>query len=83
MPRGPRRSLAGSAEDAAKASATGTKYPSEGPRSRGFRIGQVGSALIDDLDGGEADETVAFAVDGRSYEVDLSAKSAAKLREAP
>lgn len=36
--------------------------------------------LIDDLDGGKADETVAFAFDGVSYEIDLSAKHAAKLR---
>ncbi|TMR20990.1 Lsr2 dimerization domain-containing protein, partial [Actinomadura geliboluensis] len=28
--------------------------------------------LVDDLDGGEADETVAFSIDGASYEIDLS-----------
>jgi hypothetical protein len=38
--------------------------------------------LIDDLDGGEAAETVAFALDGYTYEIDLSAKNAAKLRNA-
>lgn len=38
--------------------------------------------LIDDLDGGEAAETIAFALDGYSYEIDLSAKNAAKLRNA-
>lgn len=37
--------------------------------------------LIDDLDGGEADEQVQFSVDGRSYEIDLSTKNAGKLRE--
>jgi hypothetical protein len=37
--------------------------------------------LIDDLDGGEAEETVQFAVDGSAYEIDLSGKNAAKLRE--
>lgn len=38
--------------------------------------------LTDDLDGGEADETVMFALDGKSYEIDLSDKNAAKLRKA-
>ena len=38
--------------------------------------------LTDDLDGGDADETVHFALDGRSYEIDLSATNAAKLRGA-
>ncbi|MBW0106524.1 Lsr2 family protein [Pseudonocardia sp. KRD291] len=37
--------------------------------------------LVDDLDGGEADEQVQFSVDGRSYEIDLSSKNAEKLRE--
>lgn len=38
--------------------------------------------MIDDLDGGPADETVAFDFDGVSYEIDLSDKNAAKLRKA-
>jgi hypothetical protein len=38
--------------------------------------------LIDDLDGGEAHETVKFALDGHSYEIDLSNKNASKLRNA-
>ena len=38
--------------------------------------------LIDDLDGTEASETVAFAIDGANYEIDLSAKNASKLRDA-
>ena len=33
--------------------------------------------LIDDIDGGDADETVTFALDGVSYEIDLTAKHAA------
>ncbi|GGN52503.1 Lsr2 family protein [Streptomyces kronopolitis] len=37
--------------------------------------------LVDDLNGGEADETVTFALDGKSYEIDLSDSNAAKLRE--
>jgi hypothetical protein len=38
--------------------------------------------LIDDLDGGEAAETVSFALDGTSYDIDLSANNASKLRDA-
>jgi hypothetical protein len=36
--------------------------------------------LIDDIDGGDADETVKFAVDGVQYEIDLSKKNAAKMQ---
>lgn len=38
--------------------------------------------LVDDLDGGEAEETVSFALDGTSYEIDLSKKNAKALRDA-
>ena len=38
--------------------------------------------LVDDLDGSEATEQVLFAVDGTSYEIDLSAQNSAKFREA-
>ena len=38
--------------------------------------------LTDDLDGGDADETVQFALDGKSYEIDLSATNAASFRQA-
>jgi nucleoid-associated protein Lsr2 len=38
--------------------------------------------LTDDLDGGDADETVRFGLDGTSYEIDLSATNAATLRDA-
>lgn len=38
--------------------------------------------LIDDIDGGSADETVEFALDGTTYEVDLSTSNAASLRDA-
>ena len=37
--------------------------------------------LEDDLDGGKADETVKFGLDGSLYEIDLSKENAAKLRE--
>ena len=36
--------------------------------------------LEDDYDGGEADETVSFALDGAEYEIDLSSENAEKLR---
>ncbi len=36
--------------------------------------------LEDDLDGGPADETVRFGVDGSEYEIDLSKKNAAAFR---
>lgn len=38
--------------------------------------------LIDDIDGGSADETVEFGLDGVTYEIDLSDKNAAKFRQA-
>jgi len=38
--------------------------------------------LTDDIDGGEADETVTFALDGVTYEIDLNAENAARLRDA-
>lgn len=41
---------------------------------------QIIHKLIDDLDGGDADETVRFALDGVHYEIDLSKKNAAKVR---
>ena len=36
--------------------------------------------LEDDLDGGRADETVRFGLDGSEYEIDLSRKNAAAFR---
>ena len=38
--------------------------------------------LEDDLDGGPADETVRFGLDGGQYEIDLSNANAARLRDA-
>ncbi|OIV38673.1 hypothetical protein BIV57_04605 [Mangrovactinospora gilvigrisea] len=43
---------------------------------------RVAITLIDDLDGGQAAETVQFSVDGRSYEIDLSSGHADELRTA-
>ena len=41
---------------------------------------QIITKLTDDLDGSDADESVTFGLDGIQYEIDLSAKNAAKLR---
>jgi hypothetical protein len=50
---------------------------------RRFDVAQkVQVILTDDLDGGEADESVQFAIDGVSYEIDLSAANAEALRDA-
>jgi hypothetical protein len=43
---------------------------------------QTTVTLVDDLDGSQADEQVEFAVDGKSYEIDLSSANSARLREA-
>lgn len=43
---------------------------------------KVTVSLVDDLDGGQADETVEFALDGVSYQIDLSNENATELREA-
>ncbi|MCF6523678.1 Lsr2 family protein [Streptomyces sp. JJ36] len=37
--------------------------------------------LVDDLEGGEAEETVTFALDGKTYEIDLNSSNAQKLRD--
>ncbi|MEV0434733.1 MULTISPECIES: histone-like nucleoid-structuring protein Lsr2 [Nocardia] len=43
---------------------------------------KVTVSLIDDVDGESiADETIEFAIDGVSYEIDLSEANAARLRE--
>ncbi|WP_067779983.1 histone-like nucleoid-structuring protein Lsr2 [Actinomyces vulturis] len=41
---------------------------------------KIQTILVDDLDHGEAHETVTFALDGVSYEIDLSDEHAAELR---
>lgn len=37
--------------------------------------------LTDDLDGGKAEETISFRLDGTAYEIDLSKANADKFRE--
>jgi hypothetical protein len=43
---------------------------------------EVIEKLIDDLDGSEATETVAFGLDGATYEIDLTKRNAAAMRKA-
>lgn len=43
---------------------------------------QVITLLTDDLDGGAADRTVEFGIDGATYTIDLSEKNVGKLRKA-
>ena len=42
---------------------------------------KVTIALEDDLDGGPADETVRFGLDGTEYQIDLNKKNARALRK--
>lgn len=43
---------------------------------------QVITLLTDDLDGGDADRTVEFGLDGVNYTIDLSEKNIGKFRKA-
>jgi Lsr2 len=44
-------------------------------------VRQVVVTLVDDLDGGSGAETVRFALDGHDYEIDLTERNAARLRD--
>jgi Lsr2 len=41
---------------------------------------KIQTLFIDDIDGGAAEGTVRFGLDGTEYEIDLNAKHAAQLR---
>ena len=43
---------------------------------------KIQTLFIDDIDGGEAEGTVRFALDGAEYEIDLSSKHSEDLRSA-
>ena len=43
---------------------------------------KVQTLFIDDIDGGEAEGTVRFALDGTEYEIDLNAEHTEELRSA-
>jgi hypothetical protein len=49
---------------------------------KGLLVAQrVHIVLEDDIDGGSAEQTVTFGLDGTTYEIDLSQSNAAKLRD--
>jgi hypothetical protein len=56
-----------------------TRRRTSGGKNMAQRVQVV---LEDDIDGGEAHETISFSLDGVSYEIDLSEDNAAKLRDA-
>ena|SRR6478735_9110998 len=43
---------------------------------------KVNIVLVDDIDQSDAEETVAFGLDGKDYAIDLNAKNARGLRDA-
>lgn len=43
---------------------------------------KVEVVLVDDIDGGQPAQTRTFALDGKSYEIDLTEQNAARLRDA-
>ncbi|MGJ3508964.1 histone-like nucleoid-structuring protein Lsr2 [Enemella sp. A6] len=45
-------------------------------------VKRIHVSLEDDIDGSVAEETITFALDNTTYEIDLSADNAAKLRDA-
>jgi hypothetical protein len=64
-------------------SPSGASHPSadDARRHHGVVAQTTRILLTDDLDGSEAAETVTFAVDGVTYEIDLSGEHATQLRE--
>ena len=54
--------------------------PGSGRPNQGVK--QVVTLLTDDIDGGKADRTVGFALDGVDYAIDLSDSNIGKLRKA-
>jgi hypothetical protein len=50
------------------------------PRKAVIVAQKIQTLFIDDIDGGEAEGTVRFALDGAEYEIDLSAKHSEELR---
>lgn len=52
-------------------------------RKGGFQVAQkITTLFIDDIDGGAAEGTVRFALDGTEYEIDLNAEHSEELRSA-
>src|SRR4051812_31299109 len=59
-----------------------TARPSRVSGSEETMAKQVITVLTDDIDGGDADRTIEFGLDGVNYTIDLSEKNAGKLRKA-
>ncbi len=59
-----------------------TPLSSRATREKHSMAQKVSVQLIDDLDGSEAVETIIFALNGQSYEIDLGEKNAGKFRKA-
>ncbi|MGH3264721.1 MAG: histone-like nucleoid-structuring protein Lsr2, partial [Trebonia sp.] len=52
-------------------------------RKGGFQVAQkITTLFIDDIDGGQAQGTVRFALDGTEYEIDLNEEHSEELRSA-
>jgi hypothetical protein len=52
-------------------------------RKGGFQVAQkITTLFIDDIDGGQAEGTVRFALDGTEYEIDLNEAHSEELRSA-
>jgi hypothetical protein len=67
----------------------GVISPARGRRAVGVRLTRSVATksvtiteFIDDIDGGKADRTITFAVDGITYEIDLSKRNAAGFEKA-
>jgi hypothetical protein len=43
---------------------------------------KIQTLFVDDIDGGEAEGTIRFGLDGSDYEIDLSTKHSSELRSA-
>ena len=85
--RGCRRTPSASAAwDAAQRAFVATRRPCarpEDPEKGAKHVAQRTRVLLeDDIDGGEAVETIQFGLDGAVYEIDLSERNAAQLRDA-
>jgi len=63
--------------------ATGIAMMLVDTRKGGFQVAQkITTLFIDDIDGGAAEGTVRFALDGTEYEIDLNAEHSEELRSA-
>jgi hypothetical protein len=80
LPRGAKDEPAGAAPRSSRPTCLGWSRAS---RRNGAALAQKVQALfIDDIDGGAAEGTVRFALDGTDYDIDLNAEHAHQLRDA-